>query len=397
MRARAPTRSGRELARLLQDSNAEMFDETGKRRKLIVFTEHRDTLNYLADRIRTLLGQPEAVVDDPRRYAPRGAPRGAGGVSRRTPTSRSSSRPTPPARASTSSAPTCSSTTTCPGTRTGSSSASAASTASARPRSATCGTSSPPRRARGRSSSACSTKLAEQSQGARRPGLRRPRRRHLRGHVAARPPDRGRPLRRAARGQGELDQIVDAAVGEKLEEALKERALLTEMMSATDVEEIRERDGGGRGAQAPAALHPRLLPRGVPAARRPDREARAGPLRDHARPRRDPRARQGARRGRPGRRPLRARHLREGARLARQGRRRRELLAPGHPAARRDGRPVLERYRPLLKQGAVLVADADESEEPRALVYVEHAIQNAQEIRDGQRQVVSQAARSSSS
>jgi hypothetical protein len=50
---------------------------------------------------------------------------------------------------------------------------------------------------------------------------------------------------------------------------------------------------------------------------------------------------------------------------------------------------VLERYRPLLKQGAMLVADADESEEPRALVYVEHAIQNARELEDGQRQVVS--------
>jgi SNF2 family DNA or RNA helicase len=51
-----------ELARLLQDSNAEMLDETGKRRKLIIFSEHRDTLNYLTDRIRTLLGTPEAVV-----------------------------------------------------------------------------------------------------------------------------------------------------------------------------------------------------------------------------------------------------------------------------------------------------------------------------------------------
>ncbi|MCX6028855.1 MAG: helicase-related protein [Chloroflexi bacterium] len=30
--------------------------------KLIIFTEHRDTLRYLADRIRTLLGRPEAVV-----------------------------------------------------------------------------------------------------------------------------------------------------------------------------------------------------------------------------------------------------------------------------------------------------------------------------------------------
>lgn len=31
-------------------------------RKLVIFTEHRDTLNYLCDRIRTLLGRPEAVV-----------------------------------------------------------------------------------------------------------------------------------------------------------------------------------------------------------------------------------------------------------------------------------------------------------------------------------------------
>ena len=35
-----------------------MFDESGKRRKLIIFTEHRDTLNYLVERIRTLLGRP---------------------------------------------------------------------------------------------------------------------------------------------------------------------------------------------------------------------------------------------------------------------------------------------------------------------------------------------------
>lgn len=39
-----------------------MFDPNGQRRKLVIFTEHRDTLNYLADRIRTLLGKPESVV-----------------------------------------------------------------------------------------------------------------------------------------------------------------------------------------------------------------------------------------------------------------------------------------------------------------------------------------------
>ena len=50
-----------ELSRLLQDQ-AEMFDASGRRRKLVIFTEQRDTLNYLSDRIRTLLGKHESVV-----------------------------------------------------------------------------------------------------------------------------------------------------------------------------------------------------------------------------------------------------------------------------------------------------------------------------------------------
>lgn len=50
-----------ELSGLLQN-RSEMFDTQGHRRKLIIFTEHRDTLNYLHDRIGSLLGRPEAVV-----------------------------------------------------------------------------------------------------------------------------------------------------------------------------------------------------------------------------------------------------------------------------------------------------------------------------------------------
>lgn len=46
----------------LLDNNKEMFDAKGHRRKLIVFTEHRDTLVYLENRIRRLLGKPEALV-----------------------------------------------------------------------------------------------------------------------------------------------------------------------------------------------------------------------------------------------------------------------------------------------------------------------------------------------
>ena len=50
-----------QLSSLLQE-NEHMFDEHGNRRKLVIFTEHRDTLNYLHDRITTLLGMPESVV-----------------------------------------------------------------------------------------------------------------------------------------------------------------------------------------------------------------------------------------------------------------------------------------------------------------------------------------------
>lgn len=50
-----------ELSSLLQD-NLEMRETDGRQRKLIIFTEHRDTLNYLAVNIRGLVGSEEAVV-----------------------------------------------------------------------------------------------------------------------------------------------------------------------------------------------------------------------------------------------------------------------------------------------------------------------------------------------
>ncbi|MEY2863676.1 MAG: hypothetical protein RLY58_1383 [Pseudomonadota bacterium] len=49
-----------QLSHLLQ-ARPEMFTASGHRRKLIIFTEHKDTLNYLVTRITDLLGKPEAV------------------------------------------------------------------------------------------------------------------------------------------------------------------------------------------------------------------------------------------------------------------------------------------------------------------------------------------------
>lgn len=54
-------RKWEQLSSLLQN-NAEIVDPHGQRRKLVIFTEHHDTLNYLADRVRGLLGREEAVV-----------------------------------------------------------------------------------------------------------------------------------------------------------------------------------------------------------------------------------------------------------------------------------------------------------------------------------------------
>ena len=50
-----------ELRTILND-NALTTDEAGNPRKIIVFTEHRDTLNYLVDQVRTMIGRDEAVV-----------------------------------------------------------------------------------------------------------------------------------------------------------------------------------------------------------------------------------------------------------------------------------------------------------------------------------------------
>ena len=59
--SRGDDRKWDELARLLQNT-PEMLDSSGRLRKLIVFTEHRDTLEYLVERLVRLLGRSDAVV-----------------------------------------------------------------------------------------------------------------------------------------------------------------------------------------------------------------------------------------------------------------------------------------------------------------------------------------------
>jgi hypothetical protein len=50
-----------ELSQLLQNNPA-MHDEFGRQRKIIVFSEHRDTLNYLHAKIAGVLGSTDAII-----------------------------------------------------------------------------------------------------------------------------------------------------------------------------------------------------------------------------------------------------------------------------------------------------------------------------------------------
>jgi superfamily II DNA or RNA helicase len=54
-------RKWEELSRILQ-GDPRMLDASGRIRKLILFTEHRDTLRYLQTRIAGVLGNPDAIV-----------------------------------------------------------------------------------------------------------------------------------------------------------------------------------------------------------------------------------------------------------------------------------------------------------------------------------------------
>ena len=182
-----------------------------------------------------------------------------------------------------------------------------------------------------------------------------------------------------------LDRVVDGAVGEKLRERLRERALIADVLSPGDVEEVRQRmeeaearrlqphfiraffleafkQAGGRISRREAG---RFEITQVPAA-----------LRERETPTR----------------PLLRRYERvtfDKEHVATTGLIPADLLAPGHPLLDATIELVLERHRALLKRGTVLVADPDPREVPRALVYLEDSIQSAAAATDGARRVVS--------
>ena len=79
----------------------------------------------------------------------------------------------------------------------------------------------------------------------------------------------------------------------------------------------------------------------------------------------------------------------EKALIAPQGQPLAAFVCPGHPLLDAVIDLTLERNRDLLKRGTVLVDERDLGTEPRVMFYLEHAIQDASLNRDGSRRVVS--------
>ncbi|GIL16885.1 MAG: RNA helicase [Oligoflexia bacterium] len=71
------------------------------------------------------------------------------------------------------------------------------------------------------------------------------------------------------------------------------------------------------------------------------------------------------------------------------GKPRAEFVCPGHPLLDSVMDLILEKYRDLLKQGAVLIDENDFDTKPRLLVYLEHSIQDGRTDRNGNRRICS--------
>jgi len=65
------------------------------------------------------------------------------------------------------------------------------------------------------------------------------------------------------------------------------------------------------------------------------------------------------------------------------------FISPGHPLLNATLDIILERHRDLLRRGAVLVDEGDFGDQPRLMFYLEHAIQDASITRSGNRRIVS--------
>ena len=75
--------------------------------------------------------------------------------------------------------------------------------------------------------------------------------------------------------------------------------------------------------------------------------------------------------------------------MAPQGQPPAAFVCPGHPLLDATIDLTLERHRGLLRQSSVLVDDNDEGDQPRILMYLEHSIQDGSRTRSGEHRTIS--------
>jgi len=185
-----------------------------------------------------------------------------------------------------------------------------------------------------------------------------------------------------------LEEVIDATVGEGVRDLVAQRGLATEVMGQADVEAVRLRmeEASARRLQPHYVQLFFLAGFDLLGGRVLEREAgrfevRNVPAELRARDRQTGR---GA--------PLLARYERicfdpQYAHLP--GKARAEVIAPGHPLLDVVLDLVSERHGRLLAEGTILVDDQDLGERIRVIVTVEHTINDARMTRDGQPFVVS--------
>ncbi|MCL4740950.1 MAG: DUF3883 domain-containing protein [Phycisphaerales bacterium] len=186
-----------------------------------------------------------------------------------------------------------------------------------------------------------------------------------------------------------LTKVVDRAVDrEQLQSLLDDRALARDAMDATQVQRIRE--------DMERAEARRLQPHYIESFFQEAFHRLGGTLKQ-----REPRRYEVTHVPAPVRNrdrligigePVLPRYERiafEKSLVAPQGQPLAAFVCPGHPLLDAVIDLTLERHRDLLKRGTILVDERDPSTQPRVLFFLEHAIQDASLVRGGDRRVIS--------
>jgi superfamily II DNA or RNA helicase len=185
-----------------------------------------------------------------------------------------------------------------------------------------------------------------------------------------------------------LKAVVDATVGDALRELVHERALVSDVMTGADVERIRD--------ELERAEARKLQPHFIRAFFLEAFGLLGGSVREREPGRLEIAHVPAELRRRDRQIGLRAPLLRRYERvtfdkglIAVEGRPLAEYITPGHPLLEGTIDLIIERYAPLLRQGAVLIDETDPGETPRVLVYLQHAVVDGRTDKAGNRRIVS--------